>query len=374
MEKKIVHLTSAHQSDDTRIFHKECKTLNDAGYEVVLISQHPRNEVIDGVQIRGIPKPKNRIQRMIWTTIQVYSAAVKENAAVYHFHDPELILIGLLLKMRRKKVVYDLHEDVPRQIMSKYWIPKIFRGILSRLVEDLETFAVRKIDYAVCATNKIAKRFPLNKRVEVLNFPLLDEYRTEQVPYAKREAIIAHPGGLTPFQGIWQMVDAMVQIPDYFNAKLVLAGEFMPPELQYTISTQPGWIKTDYLGWIDRQGVVELLNRAKIGIMIDQHIPNYLEGISTKLFEYMLAGIPVVSTDLPLTKEFVNAVQCGLVVNPLDIEAIAKAIIWLLEHPVEAEEMGKRGRIAVLQTYNWEREAQKLLRLYERLINSDSVY
>ena len=84
----------------------------------------------------------------------------------------------------------------------------------------------------------------------------------------------------------------------------------------------------------------------------------------------MSAGLPVVASDLPLWRELVESVGCGLLVDPLSPAAISEAIRWLLEHPEEAEAMGKRGQDAVRARYNWNIEAGKLLAMYDNLIGS----
>ena len=107
---KVCILTSVHPPFDNRIFHKEAKSLTKAGYDVTLIAQHDKDEVVDGIRIVPLPKPKNRIERMTKTVWMVFRLALKENADVYHFHDPELIIIGLMLRARGKKVIYDIQD------------------------------------------------------------------------------------------------------------------------------------------------------------------------------------------------------------------------------------------------------------------------
>ena len=116
---KVAHITTGHGSFDTRIFYKECKTLTEAGYDVVLVVPHDRDEVISGVQIRPIRKPASRLQRMTGTVWAEYRRDVAEKADCYHFQDYELIPAGILLKLTGKRVVYDIHENLPHGRVGK---------------------------------------------------------------------------------------------------------------------------------------------------------------------------------------------------------------------------------------------------------------
>lgn len=367
---RIVHLTSVHPPYDTRIYHKECCSLADFGNSVTLICCADNDKVINSIKIRAIKKPQSRKERMLLSVWRICRVALKENAVVYHFHDPELIPVGMLLKLRGKRVIYDVHEDLPKQILSKEWIPRPLRRLVAGAARVAEAVASRAFDGIVAATPAIARRFPPSKTVVVQNFPILNELITPaSMPYQKRPAKIVYVGGITAIRGIREMVQAMSLLPESLsNTRLVLAGEFSPPSLEAEVRCLPGWDRVEFLVWQDRASVARLLGEARIGLVLFHPVPNHVEAQPNKLFEYMSTGLPVIASDFPLWREIVDGIGCGLLVNPLDPRAIAGAIQYLLTHPDEAEEMGRRGQEAVYKKYNWDVEKEKLLSLYRRLI------
>jgi hypothetical protein len=90
---KIVHLTSVHPAYDNRILNKECYSIAQAGHSVTLYAPHHKNEILKGVQINALPKETNRLRRVVFNPTIIYKRAIVENADIYHFHDPELILL-----------------------------------------------------------------------------------------------------------------------------------------------------------------------------------------------------------------------------------------------------------------------------------------
>ncbi|GAH82849.1 unnamed protein product, partial [marine sediment metagenome] len=141
---KICILTSVHPPFDGRVFHKEAKALVKGGYSVALIAQHTKEETVDGVRIVPLPKPKNRFERMTKVVWKLLKLALKEKADVYHFHDPELIPVGVILKFFGKKVIYDIHENVPKQILNKDWVGNVYVrrlvAFITNIVEKLGAF------------------------------------------------------------------------------------------------------------------------------------------------------------------------------------------------------------------------------------------
>jgi glycosyltransferase involved in cell wall biosynthesis len=364
--RKIVHLTSAHSPFDIRIFHKECVTLAKKGYEVVLVAPHSQDEIVQGVQIRGVPQSANRIQRMIRTPWWVLKKALEERGDLYQFHDPELLPVGFVLRLTGKIVVYDAHEEVPEDILTKSYIPRFTRRTVAWLAGVMELTLTFFLGGVVAATAAIARRFPPEKTALVQNFPTnLNSEPVPSRPHPERPPVVLYIGGITLIRGIKEMIQAMTFLPGDLNAKLVLAACFSPPELEEEVRQMPGWSHIECVGWQSMPKMAELLGQARVGLVLFHPVPNHTEAQPHKLFEYMSAGVPIVASDFPLWRKIIGDAQCGLLVDPLKPCAIAEAIQWLLEHPEEGEAMGRRGQLAVKSVYNWDNESQQLLNLYE---------
>ncbi|WP_374720798.1 glycosyltransferase family 4 protein [Peribacillus tepidiphilus] len=380
---KVCHLTSVHPPEDIRIFVKECVSLYKGGHDVSLIVRNSETYEKDGVKIIGVTaNASNRFIRMVKGPMAVYKKALEVDADVYHFHDPELIPVGLLLKRKGKKVVYDVHEDVPEQVLSKQWIPGPLRKFVSNVVKQVERFASKRYDAVVTATPTINDRFKTYtpNSVIVHNFPIMSELmgNTENELNASlengqnsKEPYVIYVGGLTKIRGVLEMVDAISELNAVHNprTKLYLAGAFAPAELQREVEKKQGWNDTEYLGFLNRSQVKKYLSQAKLGLVLLHPEPRYMVSYPIKMFEYMAAGIPVVAANFPLWKSIVEGAQCGLTADPMNPKEIAEAMKWILTHPEEAIEMGKNGQKAIVEKYNWEKESETLLQLYDRLAN-----
>ena len=135
---RIVQLTSVHPAFDVRIYHKECKTLAASGYDVFLVAPNEQSQNFDNVRLYAIRRAPNRKIRFLTAGITVFLRALSLNGRIYHFHDPELIPIGILLKLSGKKVVYDVHEDISKQILS--WEPGFLTESSRQLQRSGNTF------------------------------------------------------------------------------------------------------------------------------------------------------------------------------------------------------------------------------------------
>jgi glycosyltransferase involved in cell wall biosynthesis len=369
MTYRAVHLTSVHYPFDTRIFHRECASLARAGYDVTLIAPHADGDRhLNGIKLRAVGMPRNRIERMTSTALEIYRAALEERADIYHFHDPELLPIGAMLKLRGKRVIYDVHEDFKGTMDGKAWIPWILRRPASIAVQFCEATLGRFCDRVIAATPVIAANFASGRTRLVQNFPWLHELRTpDAVPYEKREPIAAYVGWLDDSRGMREMTRAVELVSKVLPVRLVLGGRVRGGGMTLFESEAESPL-VEYPGFLNRTQVKELIARARIGMVIILPSDNAINAQPTKMFEYMSGGLPVIASDFPAYRRIVDSIGCGLLVDPQDSHTIADAILWMLRNPSGAAEMGRRGLRAVEEKYNWENEAKSLIDAYRELM------
>jgi glycosyltransferase involved in cell wall biosynthesis len=358
---KVSILTSVHIPFDGRIFHKEAKTLARAGYEVVLIAPVSKEEVVDGVRMLPLPKPKNRFERMTKVVWRLFRLAFKEKADVYHFHDPELMPVGILLKLLGKKVIYDVHEDYSEQILNKDWVGNTYiRKLAAFATKTAEQVGAFFFDGIVTATPHIAEKFPPRKTTTVRNLPIL-----ELIDRANplRDALI-YAGALTAVRGIEQLIQAMALLQN--RAELWLLGKWESKEFESKCAVLEGWRYTDYLGHVPYPKVSSYVKRANVGLINFLPVPNQQRAMPNKPFEYMACSLAMIMSNFAYWREIFG--ECALFVNPYDPEDIANKVLYLLDNPDKAKELSDKGRALIEEEYSWEAEQVKLLDIYKKVL------
>lgn len=369
MLPKIAHLTSVHARYDTRIFSKECRSLAKRGYIATLIVADGKgDEIREGVYIRDVGGSKGRIDRIRHTTERIYKQAIEINADIYHIHDPELMPAGLKIKRLGKKVIFDAHEDLPKQLLGKPYLNAIAKVVLSKGLAIYESWACSKFDGVVAATPVIRDKFLyINPQaVDVNNFPILGELDAGIADWSVKNNHVCYVGGITRIRGIGEAVEAFKHVRS--SARLQLVGNFSDAVLEKATRANEGWRFVDAFGFLDREAVRDVLGRSVAGLVTFLPSPNHTDAQPNKMFEYMSAGIPVIASNFPLWKEIIEGNECGLCVDPGDPKAIASAIDYLMRNPEAAEQMGRNGKQAVENKYNWGVEEVKLLNFYEGLL------
>lgn len=370
--QKICMITTVHSPFDIRIFHKEAISLAKVGYDVTLVAQHDRDEIVSGIKIINLQKQSNRIKRMTITIWKAYRKARQIDADVYHLHDPELLPIGLLLKIHGKKVIYDMHENVPKQIQDKYWIKSRYRNLLAKIFLMLERIFLYNIPVIFAENSYRDDYLWVRKCTTVLNMPLIDQLSVFKMNKPMdRDGTIGYVGTVTAERGSLITIKALKILKD-LNIKIQF--ECVGPidkshEMQLLkLCEEYDLSSAKFYGYKPVREAWSIIAQCHIGLSILEPIPNSIDSYPTKMFEYMGMAMPVITSNFPLYQSVVEKEKCGICINPLDAKEVADAISWLLQNPHEAAAMGENGRKAVLEKYNWEAESKKMIKFYEEVL------
>lgn len=367
---KVVHLGFNHKYNDIRIFEKECVSLTKYGYEVIYITSSSNSPAFGKIKYKGVKiivipvsSSDNFYVRILKFLIKVKKEALRQKADVYHIHEVWFLpIISALL--RKGKVIYDSHEDAPRDHFERCRGRRITRVMIAeKLFEMYENWKVSQVTGVITATAHISKRFrKINRNtVTIANYPITDNY-IELGNRGERKPLLCYAGGISKERGIEQLIRAMSHI----NAHLLIAGE-VSKEYKDRLQQIEGADKCTFLGYLDQKNIIKLYQKCLIGCCTLLNVPNAYYSWPIKIFEYMASGMPVIASDFPEWKKIIEKHRCGLCVNPEDSMQIAEAVNKLLWNVKMAEEMGNNGRKMIEKRYNWRSEEKKLNTFYQEL-------
>ena len=136
-KSKVLLASSLHRWNDVRIFHKEASSLA-VKYDVTVMGVTSESISNSGeIRILTLPRPTSLLRRFL-NGCKILEEGVSGGYAIFHFHDPELLWVGFMVKLFRIKVIYDVHEDTRAAAQIREWIPQLLRGILGGLVHVFE--------------------------------------------------------------------------------------------------------------------------------------------------------------------------------------------------------------------------------------------
>ncbi len=365
---RCVHVSTVHPRHDTRILYRECMSLAQAGLDVTLmVADGNGQECVNGVEIVDIgARSKSRILRLLLTDTKMLWRLLKIKAAVFHFHDPELIIAATVLRWRGNKVIFDVHENITKQIRHKQYIPGIFRRLLSAGAHVINSL-IKSCSGIVLAETSYAPIYADARGVQVtvLNLPNIDQFdEFVQLDRSTNGNEIIYVGGISASRGMKILAQAL-EILDQKGIAFVmhLFGRVTSP-LEWP-DFKHGQVKLH--GFKPANEAYAWSRKCKVGVSILQPIPNYFESYSTKVFEYMSVGLPFVTSDFPIYSTLTEQTKAGICVNPTDPVAVAAALESIFNDPERSLKFGQNGVAATRETWNWNTQAETLLTLYRQL-------
>ncbi|MEA3499492.1 MAG: glycosyltransferase [Candidatus Marinimicrobia bacterium] len=377
---KIFIFTSVHPWNDTRIFYKEAISIAKR-HEVELHAPAEFDYIEkNGVKIVGLPKwnktiDRSKIRKIIWDRIKL------SDADIFWFHDPELIWIGLKIKLFHKgKVIYDIHEDYYTQILLKEWIPtKILRRLIANIYLFIEKFFLQKFDLLLLAEKYYKNRLSPKLReisIDILNYPIVESYfnknEVEKYKSKKKFHKIIYTGGITQDRGAFNVIEGFkILLTKVDNVKLYFVGKCKDQIIIDKIKSDKKLrYKIVIIGenrFVDRGEIDREYIDADIGLALFPYSLHYNKKLLTKFYEYMINKLPIIVSDFNLWKNFIKTNECGLYVDPTEPHQIADKLLFLINHPEEARKMGNNGYKAVMGKYKWKNEEAKLFKIKELL-------
>lgn len=370
-EKRIMMCSSVHVWVDTRIYYKEAKTLALSGYQLdfYAIEHSTKKEVVNRITMHYLEKKKRLKRFQHWKFL--YNEMIKSNAKNFHFHDSELLVVALFLKRKLKKeifIVYDMHEHLPAAIKTKQWIPKFSRNFISKIIEKVEKYLMKSCDAVIFAEKSYKKHYTnLNlKKIDVLNYPLVER----ELPRKKENDFLTliYVGVLTEQRGLFNMLELAKHLKanSTIAFKLKLIGPIFTKKHKINQFIKENQLENvlEFYGRMQYNDIWMHYSQADIGLCLLHPTPNNLNSQSTKLFEYMAAGLPIIASDFSSFTKLLTLHQCGKTGDIFNYEELGELVLEILDKSDERLTLGENGRNAFEQYYSWINEGEKLRSLY----------
>lgn len=370
---KVCHISTVHDAYDSRISLRICKALADAGYDVYYVVPHPKEEIISKTKIIPLGTAnKGRFYRFTIGALKALRVSLKVKAQIYHFHDPELIPIGILLVLFGKKVVYDVHEDVRKQILSKDWLPA--KKLVSKIYSLFDWIAQRFF-YIILAENSYEKYYEnCSKGYEfVLNTPDLSFFQNYNIPDRQNlKNHIFYVGGVSNERGLDVTVKAVNILKEQFqDIHFHCVGPITDADLEglkQDKSLEGVWSYVTLYDNTPLDKAYEISKQCKVGLAVLKPIPNYLESYSTKTFEYLAISLPVITSDFDIYKNIFEKNNCGWCIDSTKPEVLADCLKEVFTNAKKVEEFTKNGYRYVHAHFSWEKDKERLIRFYSKII------
>ncbi|MBB3192204.1 glycosyltransferase family 4 protein [Halomonas cerina] len=383
--------------NDARV-RKEAETLALAGYQVTvhalaLPGVTPRFEVLESgvrVQRHGASEAKparqsgaskrERSRREVLALVASRGRALismawstfRARPDIVHAHDVNMLPTAwLAARLARAALVYDAHE-----ISTDREGYRSFRGAVGWIEKQLVPRVAGMITTTDARAKFFARAYGVSRPLVLQNRPRLVKVEganriREELGLSEPWPIVLYQGGLQPGRGLERLAKAAAKVPEaYF---VFIGGGSQADELQLLVKASGLGGRVRFIDTVALDELPFYTASADIGVQpIENTCLNHFTTDSNKLFEYVIAGLPVVATRLPEIRKVVQHHDLGLLVPPGDTEALADAIRTLVQAPDLCRRYQANAEKAA-QSLNWETQEASLLELYHRVLGANTT-
>jgi len=368
-ETRVCVLTTSHSTFDSRIFHKQARSLAEEGYDITLVTPHNEDTERDGVKIKSVCGEDVETSG-VGEAHEIYRMAKPMDADICHFHDPGLIPFALMLSYTTDaKIVYDHHEQYTKAFRRYDFPPDILNPLVG-LYPTMQSLACRRFDAIVTTTEEATAGFRRRGHsnvVTVRNFPITEDITTSEAPLERSaEHLLVYVGGLDETRGFEEMLHLTSELVGRgVDLETWLIGPVNDKKKQTAEKIEVSE-SIRFVGRIPHEDIFSYLHEGDVGLaLLDPK--RFEQDIPLKLFEYMYSEIPVVTTPIGASGKFIED-EWGVIVPFDDTEKQADEVSKLLQEPERAKGMGRKGREKVETEYSWENEKKRLLVVYRSLL------
>ena len=376
---KICLLNILHDALDKRMYHKIARSLIASGHEVVSIAPGAdgTKTVLEGMRWVPVPAARSFAGRLA-AAARLVRLGRREGADVYIAPEPESWVAALAIKLvAGGKVVLDMHEHIPSEFAK--FFPAFMRACVSRVTIGFMHLFARYTDLIVLTRESFDSFWTglRTPRVTVINTNHLQP-PCDTIPESLRQRFgsaptLIHQGIFGDIRGSYQLLDAMKEVrvvqPDV--RCLVLGRYVYGDEQAYRRAIREAGLESTMvlIDPVPFDAVPPYIAVARVGLLLFQPgLPNHTLAMPHKLFDYMREARPVIAPSFSVeVARIVQEADCGLLVDVTSPQAIATAMLDLLEHPEKAARLGQNGRRLVETKYNWQQDERRLIEAINRL-------
>lgn len=376
--KHICYLSSSIQRDDVLIISRQGVSLVSNGFKVsYMVTDNKEDEIHNGIKILSTGySPSSRFKRMLFSSRYLYKKAIDQHADIYQISEPELIPLGLRLIKRGYKVIFNMREDYPSLILRKYYIPRIFRKLISKIIENYMKRSLKKFNAVFSVTpdlvNITKSKWKCKNSYLLANFPLVNkDFNLSYNEYVKRGDVICYIGtiyNISRQELIFEILE------NYPKIQYIIAGKFWG-KYGDQLKSLPYWKHVEFIDGFKISEMPSIYARASISNVLRDFsytsTPNGSLGV-LKIFESMEAALPIICSDVPVYRQMIEKYKCGICVDPNNKEQIENAIRFLINNKNIAYQMGQNGRRAIIEEYNWNSQAILYIEVILRILNDDN--